>query len=65
MLGFWFELPSGGNIDKIWKWKVNAIRAMACEYEPRYLPYIEKALGDKNELVREMARWALERVSEG
>ena len=48
--------------DKIWKWKVNALRAMCYEYEPKYLPLIQQALNDKNELVRAMAKWALETI---
>ena len=46
--------------DKIWKWKTNALRAMAYEYEPEYLPYIYQALNDENEYVREMAKWMLD-----
>ncbi|MCL2773013.1 MAG: epoxyqueuosine reductase [Oscillospiraceae bacterium] len=49
--------------DKIWKWKVHALRVMAYQYEPKYLPYIEQALNDKNELVREMAKWVMEQIT--
>jgi len=48
--------------DKIWKWKVHALRTMAYQYESKYLPYIEQALNDKNELVRDMAEWVFEKV---
>ena len=48
--------------DKIWKWKVHALRAMAYQYEPKYLPYIQESLKNENELIREMAKWALEQV---
>ena len=48
--------------DKIWKWKVNALRSMAYQYDPKYLPYIQKALNNQNELIREMAKWTLEQV---
>lgn len=48
--------------DKIWKWKVHALRSMAYQYDPKYLPYIQQALNDKNELVREMAQWTLEKI---
>jgi len=48
--------------DKIWKWKVHALRAMAYQYESKYLPYIEQALNDKNELVRDMAKWVFDKV---
>jgi len=48
--------------DKIWKWKTHALRIMAYQYEPKYLPYIEKALNDENEYVREMAEWAFEQI---
>ncbi|MCL2461872.1 MAG: epoxyqueuosine reductase [Defluviitaleaceae bacterium] len=50
------------NREKIWKWRANALRAMAYEYKPEYLPYMRRALEDENELVREMARWALEQT---
>ena len=48
--------------DKIWKWKAHALRVMAYQYEPEYLSYIEQAVSDENEYVREMAKWALEQV---
>ena len=48
--------------DKIWKWKVNALRVMAYQFKPAYLPYIQKVLEDKDELVREMAKWVMGQV---
>jgi epoxyqueuosine reductase len=48
--------------DKIWRWKVNALRAMAYKYEPKYLPFIKQSLNNKNELIRNMARWVLEKI---
>jgi HEAT repeat protein len=41
-----------------WIWRYNAIRAMANTYEPKYKPYILRALQDENENVRAVARWA-------
>jgi len=35
---------------------------MAYQYESKYLPYIEQALNDKNELVRDMAKWVFDKV---
>ena len=57
---FYFIAP-----DKIWRWKANALRAMAYEYEPKYLQYIQQAAADEseNEFVREIAKWALEQIS--
>jgi len=49
---------------QIWKWRTNALRAMAYAYQPEYLPYIRRALDDPNPLVREMAGWALEQIRE-
>lgn len=46
----------------LWKWRVNALRAMTYEYRPEYLPYIEQARGDENALVREMADWAYKQI---
>ncbi len=48
--------------DKIWKWRIQALRAMAYEYKPKYLPYIQNALNNDNELIREMAKWVLETI---
>jgi epoxyqueuosine reductase len=48
--------------EKIRKWKANALRAMAYQYKPEYLPYIKQAMDDENELVREMAKWAFEQI---
>lgn len=48
--------------EKIWKWKVHALRAMAYEYEPKYLPYIKQVLNSENQLVREMAKWVIEKL---
>jgi len=50
--------------DKIWKWRVNALRAMVYQYRPGYLPYIQQAAANTNELVREMAKWAPAQIRE-
>lgn len=46
----------------IWLWKANAVRAMANSFEPKYEQHIRRALNDKDEKVREMAAWAMEKV---
>ena len=51
--------------DKLWKWKVNALRAMRNEYKPQYLPYMQRALHDAHALVREMAEWAIANIPIG
>ena len=48
--------------DNIWKWKAHALRVMVYQYESKYLPYIQQALNDDNEHIREMAKWALEKI---
>jgi epoxyqueuosine reductase len=55
---FWY-IPK----EKVWKWKTNALNAMLNNYQPRYLPYIEKARSDQDEHVRRMAQWVIIRLS--
>lgn len=47
----------------VWKWKTNAINAMVNDYKEEYGQYILNACNDSNAKVREMARWALEKIS--
>ncbi len=47
---FWF-IPR----DRLWLWKVNALRAMANDYRPEYAESIARAREDVDERVREMA----------
>jgi epoxyqueuosine reductase len=48
--------------DKVWRYKTNALNAMLNTYKPEYLPFIEKACNDKNENVRNMAKWVLAKL---
>jgi len=54
---FWYIQP-----DDVWKWKCNVLNAMHNTFESGYLPYIEGAMRDSREEVREMAEWVLESV---
>lgn len=49
--------------DSIWKWKCNAIRAMANDDAAKYKDCFRQALTDANENVREMAQWAIEKAA--
>lgn len=49
---FWYIPP-----ELVWKWKSNALNAMANNYQEQYLPYIVKARQDSQAEVREMAEW--------
>jgi epoxyqueuosine reductase len=55
---FWYI-----NKEDVWKWKVNAINAMVNDYQEKYKKYIVAARKDSHEKVREMARWAIEKMN--
>ncbi len=47
----------------IWKWKMNAARAMGNSLDKKYIPDLLKALGEaEDERVRAMAAWSLGRI---
>jgi epoxyqueuosine reductase len=48
--------------ENLWRWKLNAINAMANNYKESYEIHFKNALGDKYEIVREKAQWALEKT---
>lgn len=49
--------------EKIWKWKMNAARAMGNSRDDRYVPDLARALAaPEDERVRSMAAWALGRI---
>ena len=48
--------------DDVWRWKTNALNAMLNNYEPKYNKYIDMALHDENEKVREMASYVKENI---
>jgi epoxyqueuosine reductase len=48
--------------EKVWRYKTNALNAMLNAYKPEYLPFIQKACNDKNENVRNMAKWVLSKL---
>jgi epoxyqueuosine reductase len=49
--------------DMIWKWKMNAARAMGNSRDDRYVPDLIQALTDNDdERVRSMAAWSLGRI---
>ena len=49
--------------DMLWKWKMNAARAMGNSLEEGYLPDLMKAFGENDdERVRSMIAWALGRT---
>jgi epoxyqueuosine reductase len=48
--------------ENLWRWKLNAINAMVNNYKEGYDIHIQHSLEDKYEIVREKARWALERI---
>lgn len=54
---FWIVRP-----EAIWKWKVNALRAMANGYKEEYGVSILAAGNDDNENVRAMAQWAAKKA---
>jgi len=47
----------------VWRWKTNAINAMVNDYKEQYREYILYACNDSNEKVREMAEWAVQKLS--
>ncbi|MDQ1279416.1 MAG: hypothetical protein QG670_678, partial [Thermoproteota archaeon] len=49
---FWY-IP----LEKVWKWKMNALNAMLNTYKSGYEKYIDLACNDENEHVRRMAQW--------
>ncbi|MNP67462.1 hypothetical protein D3C76_1632990 [compost metagenome] len=55
---FWY-IPK----DDVWKWKVNAINAMINNYKEEYKASIYDALEDSHEKVREMADFAIKKLS--
>jgi epoxyqueuosine reductase len=48
--------------ENLWRWKLNAINAMANNYKAGYEASFKNALGDKYEIVRDMAQWALDKI---
>lgn len=48
--------------EKVWRYKTNALNAMLNAYKSKYLPFIKEACDDKNENVRNMAKWVLSRL---
>jgi epoxyqueuosine reductase len=50
--------------ENLWRWKLNAINAMINNYKVDYYVYIQHSLNDKNEIVREKAQWALEKIKQ-
>lgn len=55
---FWY-IPK----NDVWKWKVNAINAMINNYKDEYKTSIYEALEDSHEKVREMADFAIKKLS--
>ncbi len=54
-----FYMPSSD----IWRWRMNAARAMGNTLDGAYVPELEKAMvGDGDERVRQMSAWALGRI---
>ncbi len=52
--------------DMLWKWKMNAARAMGNSRDERYTPDLVKAYSvSEDERVRSMAAWALGRIGGG
>lgn len=49
-------------VEKCWKFKINALNAMLNNYSLEYRTVIEEACNDKEESVREMAKWILEQI---
>jgi epoxyqueuosine reductase len=49
--------------EDVWKWKTNAINAMVNNYKEQYKKSIYAACNDKIPKVREMAEWAIEKLS--
>jgi len=49
--------------DAVWKWKTNAINSMVNEYKDKYKECIYDACNDSNEKVREMAKWAIQKLN--
>lgn len=47
--------------DELWKWRCNAVRAMANEDFAKYEPWILRALDDPDQHVRDTAVWTIER----
>ena len=49
--------------DTIWKWKMNAARAMGNSLDKKYIPELLRALNENNDdRVRAMAVWSLGRI---
>ena len=49
--------------DDVWKWKVNAINVMVNDYKEKYREHILYACNDSNSKVREMAEWAIKKLT--
>jgi epoxyqueuosine reductase len=54
---FWY-IPK----QDVWKWKVNVINAMVNNYKEQYKESIYEACEDSHEKVREMAKWAIDKL---
>jgi epoxyqueuosine reductase len=48
--------------DDLWLWKCNALRAIANSGDSTHFPHIARARDDGDEKVRDMARWARDRL---
>lgn len=50
------------NKDSAWRWKYNAINAMANSGDEKYRQYVKEACNDANENVRNIAAWAWQKL---
>lgn len=49
--------------DDLWRWQMNAARAMGNSLNPDYVPHLNRALKENpDERVRSMCIWALEQI---
>jgi epoxyqueuosine reductase len=48
--------------ESLWRWKLDALNALANDGAPGKIAYIEKMLRDEHEIVREKAAWALREI---
>ena len=56
---FWYI-----DVDRIWLWKCNALRAMINSGDNKYIKLIKDACSDNNEKVRRMALWACKKLGD-
>ncbi|MDR1701647.1 MAG: epoxyqueuosine reductase [Sporomusaceae bacterium] len=48
--------------ENLWKWKANALIAMANNFEPKYEKYLRTARNSPNEKIQETATWACQQA---